>query len=186
MSFCLSETPGVCWVCKRMLQHWSYWNPASCDKSWVSPFQTAERQMQELLFGTSSSAPQNNHSASSNYSVQKPQPVRPSATSAFSAYKPAGRYTSSSSPAKQQSYSSGYSGLDNLRSRTNYLTNLGSDERYWRRYCYRYQAQEDIETKRNLVLRKISNLDPYWQYFILHKRFRNSYPLIMSTNCVLS
>ena len=90
--------------------------------------------MQELLFGTSSGGQTNNASStSSSYSVQKPQPVRPSATSAFSAYRPAGRYNSASatsSPAKQQSYSSGYSGLDNLRSRTNYLTNLGSDERY--------------------------------------------------------
>merc|ERR1711953_174685 len=41
------------------------------------PFQTAERQMQELLFGTSS---QNSNSSTSNYSVQKPQPVRPSAS----------------------------------------------------------------------------------------------------------
>ena len=117
--------------------------------------------MQELLFGTSS-ASQTNHgsSAGSNYSLQKPQPVRPSATSAFSAYKPAGRYNSTSntnntsSPSKQQSYSSGYSGLDNLRSRTNYLTNLGSDERYlidWWCYRYRYQPQEDIETKPNLI-----------------------------------
>ena len=86
-------------------------------------FQTAERQMQELLFGTSS---QNTNKTSSSYSVQKPQPVRPSATSAFSAYKPPGRGTSTS-PSKQINYS-GYSGLDNLRSRTNYLTNL-ADER---------------------------------------------------------
>ena len=117
--------------------------------------------MQELLFGTSSVS-QSHHgsSASTNYSVQKPQPVRPSATSAFSAYKPAGRYnttsnpSTTSSPPKQHSYNSGYSGLDNLRSRTNYLTNLGSDERYsidWWCYRYRYQTQEDIETKRNLI-----------------------------------
>lgn len=78
--------------------------------------------MQELLFGTSS---QNSNSSTSNYSVQKPQPVRPSASSAFSAYKP--RQTHSG-PSKQHNYSA-YSGLDNLRSRTNYLTNLGSDER---------------------------------------------------------
>ena len=77
--------------------------------------------MQELLFGTSS---QNSTKTSSSYSVQKPQPVRPSATSAFSAYKPGGRW---SSPSKQINYSA-YSGLDNLRSRTNYLTNM-ADER---------------------------------------------------------
>ena len=58
--------------------------------------QTAERQMQELLFGTSSSAggqqPTAAHSSSSSsaYSLQKPKPVRPSATSAFSVYSSTG------------------------------------------------------------------------------------------------
>jgi len=73
------------------------------------PFQTAERQMQELLFGTSSSG--------SSYSVQKPQPVRPSATSAFSAYIP-GRMTrqNTASPTKQYSYT----GLNSLGTKTSY------------------------------------------------------------------
>jgi hypothetical protein len=44
--------------------------------------------MQELLFGTSSSVGQPNSSSSSAYSVQKPKPVRPSASSAFSVYSP--------------------------------------------------------------------------------------------------
>ena len=63
--------------------------------------------MQELLFGTSS-AGQTNHgsSAGSNYSLQKPQPVRPSATSAFSAYKPAGRYNSTSNTSNTSNTSS--------------------------------------------------------------------------------
>jgi hypothetical protein len=43
--------------------------------------------MQELLFGTSSSVGQPNNSSSA-YSVQKPKPVRPSASSAFSVYSP--------------------------------------------------------------------------------------------------
>ena len=112
--------------------------------------------MQELLFGTSSASQSNNGgSASTNYSVQKPQPVRPSATSAFSAYKPPGRYnntSNTSSPAKQHNYSSGYSGLDNLRSRTNYLTNLGSDERY-RLVVVSLSLSTPgrLETKRNLI-----------------------------------
>eukprot|EP00090_Calanus_glacialis_P046676 TRINITY_DN9282_c0_g1_i1.p1 TRINITY_DN9282_c0_g1~~TRINITY_DN9282_c0_g1_i1.p1 ORF type:complete len:677 (+),score=131.32 TRINITY_DN9282_c0_g1_i1:45-2075(+) len=74
------------------------------------PFQTAERQMQELLFGTSS--------GSSSYApVQKPQPVRPSATSAFSAYIP-GRMTrqNTASPTKQYSYS----GLSSLGAKPSY------------------------------------------------------------------
>jgi len=74
------------------------------------PFQTAERQMQELLFGTSS--------GSSSYTpVQKPQPVRPSATSAFSAYIP-GRMArqNTASPSKQYNYS----GLSSLGTKTNY------------------------------------------------------------------
>jgi len=72
-------------------------------------FQTAERQMQELLFGTSS--------GNSSYSLQKPQPVRPSATSAFSAYIP-GRMTrqNTASPSKQYSYS----GLSSLGPKTGY------------------------------------------------------------------
>jgi len=74
------------------------------------PFQTAERQMQELLFGTSTST-------SSYAPVQKPQPVRPSATSAFSAYIP-GRMNrqNTSSPSKQYSYS----GLSSLGSKSSY------------------------------------------------------------------
>ena len=40
--------------------------------------------MQELLFGTSQSSQQ----SASAYSLQKPKPVRPSATSAFSIYSP--------------------------------------------------------------------------------------------------
>jgi len=58
------------------------------NKKWqeiqIFAFQTAERQMQELLFGTSQSSQQ----PASAYSVQKPKPVRPSATSAFSVYSP--------------------------------------------------------------------------------------------------
>eukprot|EP00092_Neocalanus_flemingeri_P003451 GFUD01003700.1.p1 GENE.GFUD01003700.1~~GFUD01003700.1.p1 ORF type:complete len:675 (-),score=150.66 GFUD01003700.1:636-2660(-) len=73
------------------------------------PFQTAERQMQELLFGTSP--------GTSTYSVQKPQPVRPSATSAFSAYIP-GRMTrqNTASPIKQYNYS----GLSSLGTKASY------------------------------------------------------------------
>ena len=65
--------------------------------------------MQELLFGTSSGG--------SSYSVQKPQPVRPSATSAFSAYIP-GRMTrqNTASPTKQYSYT----GLNSLGTKTSY------------------------------------------------------------------
>jgi hypothetical protein len=66
--------------------------------------------MQELLFGTSS--------GSSSYApVQKPQPVRPSATSAFSAYIP-GRMTrqNTASPTKQYSYS----GLSSLGAKPSY------------------------------------------------------------------
>lgn len=93
------------------------------------PFQTAERQMQELLFGTSAPQKSSTSAASglSNTSsaVKKPQAVRPVIGSAFTAYVPGKAGSGANtrgSPAKQ------YTGLDNLRSRTSYLTSLGAGE----------------------------------------------------------
>jgi hypothetical protein len=63
------------------------------------PFKTAERQMQELLFGPSSTSSSSQPSAAGRAPMQKPQPVRPSSTSAFSAYVPA-RGLGATSPTK--------------------------------------------------------------------------------------
>ena len=71
------------------------------------PFETAERQMQELLFGPSTTSATTTAAASSR-AVQKPQPVRPSSTSAFSAYVPARptqSYGSSSPDSPTRSFS---------------------------------------------------------------------------------
>ena len=59
--------------------------------------QTAERQMQELLFGPSSTS--SSQPSTARAPMQKPQPVRPSSTSAFSAYVPA-RGLGTTSPTK--------------------------------------------------------------------------------------
>jgi len=98
------------------------------------PYQTAERQMQELLFGTgdgptpsysrSRDCPTSTYSIPSSTTMQKPQPVRPSATSAFSAYVPGGRQQATGSPSKHYGGSStNYSGLLNNKSsnREDYL-----------------------------------------------------------------
>ena len=81
--------------------------------------QTAERQMQELLFGPSSTTSSSSQpSTAGRAPMQKPQPVRPSSTSAFSAYVPA-RGLGTTSPTKNtydsspdsppRSFSSAYS-----------------------------------------------------------------------------
>jgi len=62
------------------------------------PFKTAERQMQELLFGPTSTSGNSSSTAPPYSTVQKPQPVRPSSTSAFSAYVPGRGLPSSTSP----------------------------------------------------------------------------------------
>ena len=55
--------------------------------------------MQELLFGPSSASSSSQPSTGGRAPMQKPQPVRPSSTSAFSAYVPA-RPLGSTSPSK--------------------------------------------------------------------------------------
>ena len=55
--------------------------------------------MQELLFGPSSASSSSQPSTGGRAPMQKPQPVRPSSTSAFSAYVPA-RPLGSSEPSK--------------------------------------------------------------------------------------
>jgi len=84
------------------------------------PFQTAERQMQELLFG-SGGGPTMTYSRSRDCAVpsytaqstmKKPQPVRPSATSAFSAYLPNGspsrQHRGNTPTANNRSYGTAY------------------------------------------------------------------------------